>query len=75
MGGWGQPKDLSKKKLTVENPDYVAPPTTEEGTRTETQVADLNTQQLLSDILVVMKKIEFHLSIVTDIHLKDGDIE
>ena len=75
MGGWGQPKDLTKKTIRVDQEDYVAPTTKKEGGETTAAVSDEAVLERLDDMLIVLKKIELHLSILTDMMIKDGDIE
>jgi len=74
MGGWGQPKDLTKKKLTIENPDYVAPVIGEEGGQEFVKVMDDSAIQVMSDLLIQIQKLNMYLSLITDTYIKDGDI-
>lgn len=45
-----------------------------EGGASEGRVSDDNVQQLLSDILKELKKINLHLSLVTDVHIRDSEV-
>jgi len=47
---------------------------TEDG-QTTTQVSDFTSEQLLNNILIELKKINFHLSIVNGGTVKDVEVE
>ena len=53
---------------------YKPQPIREEGNQKEAVVSDDNTRELLKEILTVLKKIEYHLSIASDTELKDQDV-
>ena len=40
----------------------------------EGRISDDNSQMLLSDILKELKKITLHLSLVTDVHIRDSEV-
>ena len=53
---------------------YLPIPQREEGGVVRTLVSDERAIQLLKAVYVVLKKIEFHLSIASDTILKDEDV-
>lgn len=46
-----------------------------EGSQTEVIVSDDNTQQLLSDSLKELKKINLHMQIMTDMDITNREVE
>ena len=53
---------------------YIPLPQKEEGGNKRVQSSDERTRELLEQILVVLKKIEYHLNLATDTELKDNDV-
>ena len=45
-----------------------------EGGEAEGRVSDDNVQRVLSDILKELKKITFHLYLITDVHIRDSEV-
>ena len=45
-----------------------------EGTRTQISVIDSNAVQLLGDILAELRKLNLHMSLITDTHIRDSEV-
>lgn len=50
-------------------------PTIKEGDRTIVDTVDHQSEELLNKILVELKKMNFHMSLVSDTDIKDTEIE
>ena len=63
-------------KLTVDEDGNPVAPSSEAtvGGTAMQRVSDMNSNNTLGEILTVLKKIEYHLSIATDTNLNDQDI-
>ena len=54
---------------------YFKNPEKVEGTQREVITSDVNTQDLLEQILKELKKITMHLSLLTDEHITNQEVE
>jgi len=61
---------------TTDNPLYIdgSGGETVSGVTNATSVADLTAQQIASETLIVLKKIEYHLSLMTDANLDNCNL-
>lgn len=53
---------------------FISTPKQEEGGTRKTNVVDLSTKELLIEAVMLLRKIEYHLSIGSDTSLKDYEI-
>ncbi len=73
MGGWAQPKDITKKTIKTTDPDYVAPTITEDGGQEYLRTSDEQLLDVMYKVLKELKKINLHMAIITDMNI-NGDI-
>ena len=54
---------------------HITQPTKTEGGVKETRTSDDNVQELLEQILKELKKMNYHLSLMTDTNIRDQEVE
>ena len=54
---------------------HIVNPTDKEGGQQDIRVSDDNLQQLLTQILKEVRKMNLHLATITDMHLTNTDVE
>lgn len=54
---------------------YQPQPISTQGVKKEAAVTDLNSEELLRDILKEMKKMNLYLAVMADLHIQDKDLE
>lgn len=54
---------------------YQPQPISTQGVKKEAAVTDLNSEELLRDILTEMKKMNLYLAVMADLYIQDKDLE
>jgi hypothetical protein len=75
-------KPIASNSMEVTNPDGESLSVTLEGSATvstegsqsKLEVSDNNTEALLTDILKELRKMNLHLSLITDVHIENSEV-